>query len=214
MLAPGTGHTERLPIPDRCRPGSGVTAPRAAAGARRPGRPLGARQPDSTASPPRAPDRLLGRRGRSVRRPRAEPSRPPRGSSCAVARLGSGRRPGRAPRPARGPGLLVPDWPAPESAHAQPRGEAGRCRRRASALKGPGNWRSPSGGRVLSSVSCWSGLGYEARRRRTGRFADADASADVADVTFASSFRPRLALSVSTRSVVGGRASTSTRWIS
>jgi hypothetical protein len=32
--------------------------------------------------------------------------------------------------------------------------------------------------------------------------------------TFASSLRPRLALSVATRSVVGGRASTSSCWIS
>jgi hypothetical protein len=53
-------------------------------------------------------------------------------------------------------------------------------------------------------------VSYDARRRRAGRFAGVG-SADLVDDAFASPFRPRLALSVATRSVVGGRASTSTR---
>jgi Ku70/Ku80 beta-barrel domain len=57
--------------------------------------------------------------------------------------------------------------------------------------------------------------GYEARRRRADRFAGATCSwSDLEGVAFASAFRPRLALSVATRSVVGGRPSASTRSIS
>ena len=61
VLAPGTGHTERLPIPDRERPARhSVTAPGSRqSSASRPSR--GARQPDPTATRPRAPDGLLER---------------------------------------------------------------------------------------------------------------------------------------------------------
>ena len=112
-------------------------------------------------------------------------------------------------------GLLAPTCQrrTPRMPRCARRGEvAGEAR--APALKGPWKLRSPSAGRVLSSVSCWSGLGYEARRRRTGRFVGTGSCFDLAAVTLASSFRPRLASSVATRSVVGGRVSTSTRWIS
>ena len=66
--------------------------------------------------------------------------------------------------------------------------------------------------RVLSSQDCG---GYEARRRWAVRFAGVGSgSALVVGTAFAKAFRSRLALRVATRSVVGGRASTSTRWIS
>jgi hypothetical protein len=66
--------------------------------------------------------------------------------------------------------------------------------------------------RVLSPQDCG---GYEARRRWAGRFAGVGSgSALVVGTAFARAFRSRLALRVATRSVVGGRASTSTRWIS
>jgi hypothetical protein len=60
----------------------------------------------------------------------------------------------------------------------------------------------------------WSRAAYDARRRRAGRFNGVASYSDLGGDTFASSFRSRLALSAATRSVVGGRASTSRRWIS
>jgi hypothetical protein len=69
-----------------------------------------------------------------------------------------------------------------------------------------------TGHRVLGPHDCG---GYEARRRWAGRFAGVGScSALVVGSAFAKAFRSRLALRVATRSVVGGRASTSTRWIS
>jgi hypothetical protein len=66
--------------------------------------------------------------------------------------------------------------------------------------------------RLLSPQYC---DGYEARRRRAGRFPGVwSCSTLVGGGAFAKAFRSRLALSVATRSIVGARSSTSTRWIS
>jgi hypothetical protein len=59
-----------------------------------------------------------------------------------------------------------------------------------------------------------AGLVYDARRRRVDCFADVVFGPTFVGAAFASPFRSRLALSVAIRSVVAGRASTSTRSIS
>jgi hypothetical protein len=198
MLASGTGHIERLPIPEL--PGTiRRHHTRAAARARRPGRPL---EGGGIPNLPRAGSgRQTGSscRSRFVRRPRRR----------AAPGLGSDRRPA-SPSIGRGSASRVLDLPAPDSAHAKIR--AKRRGGRGGKSSSPERPVATGEARRQDGVLEWDRL--RGALRRTGRFSDMGARFDFPGETLASSFRPRLALSVATRSVVGGRVSTSTRAIS
>jgi hypothetical protein len=90
------------------------------------------------------------------------------------------------------------------------RGEGGRGKRARRGRRKNRRARRQDG---LFRLPRTTAEGYDARRRRTGRFAGSGCASDLRGA-FASAFRSRLALRVSTRSVVAGRASTSTRSIS
>jgi hypothetical protein len=105
-------------------------------------------------------------------------------------------------------------WPAKDQSEAprnRPERKGSKPKRRARQSMRTGS--SVFVGRARRRAAHESGS-YDTRCRRAGRFAGVGSCFASAGGALASGFRTRLAFSVATRSVVGGRGWTSMRWIS